>query len=238
MSVVEQTVNMSFPLQKYKVPEGMTKQGIIDEFHKLYYHAGFEEGLGWMRTQWYGTPLGKSPFDLLSLADVLWRVKPQLVIETGTDCGGSALFMGTYLDMFGKGKVLSIDLKDVEREYPAHPRVAYLGGKSSVSPVLLKEVQGWVDYYGAPIMVVLDSDHREPHVAAELEAYANFVTPGSYLIVEDTNVNGHPVLAEHGPGPYEAVEKWLPEHPEFQEDKRQASLHMFSMHTWLRRVRT
>ena len=228
---------MVAPIKKYVTPKGKTKQGIIDEFHKLYYMSGFEESLGWCRTEWLGIPMAKMPNDLLNLAELIWKVKPRLIIETGTDCGGSALFMATYLDMLSIGKVISVDIKPYDRAYPSHPRITYLGGKSSVDPEVVAEIKGYADYYGGPVVVILDSDHREPHVTKELEVFAPFVTPGSWLIVEDTDVNNHPVLEEHGPGPFEAVEKWLPNHPEFQEDKRIPSSHLFSMHSWFRRMR-
>ena len=67
-------------------------------------------------------------------------------------------------------------------------------------------------------MVLLDSDHTRDHVLKELEAYSPMVTHGSYLIVEDTNLNGHPVEPEHGPGPMEALEAFLPAHPQFAHD--------------------
>jgi cephalosporin hydroxylase len=67
-------------------------------------------------------------------------------------------------------------------------------------------------------MVILDSDHAMAHVRAELELYAPMVTAGCYLIVEDTNVNGHPVYPLHGPGPMEALGEFLPRHPEFEVD--------------------
>jgi cephalosporin hydroxylase len=66
--------------------------------------------------------------------------------------------------------------------------------------------------------VILDSNHTEEHVLGELDGYSAFVTPGSYMIVEDTHLNGHPVSPGFGPGPMEAVEKWLPAHPEFRVD--------------------
>jgi len=86
-------------------------------------------------------------------------------------------------------------------------------------------------------MVILDSDHSEEHVTKELEAYAKFVTPGSYLVLEDTNLNNRPVLKEFGPGPGEALDKWLPKHPEFGLDNRVPSYHLFSQHSWLKRRR-
>lgn len=228
---------MGPPINKYEPPHGMTKQELIDEYHKCYYSTAYEEGLGWQRTQWLGFPLYKMPSDCFNLVDVIWQTKPQLIIETGTAAGASALFMASYLDACGSGKVLTIDLSPVNRAYPAHPRIAYLGGKSSVDAGVLKEVQNYIDYIGGPVMVVLDSDHSEAHVAKELEAYAGFVTPGAYLIIEDTNLNGRPVLREHGPGPGEAMDAWLPKHPEFVVDSRVPSYHMFSQHSWLKRRR-
>jgi cephalosporin hydroxylase len=240
------------PVERFKPREGTTKAQIIEDFHKLSYSAAYEEGLTWNRTQWLGFPLFKMPSDLLTLVDIIWQTKPRLIIETGTAAGGSALFMASFCDAVGAGKILTIDFRPVDRNYPAHPRIAFLGGRSSVDPELLKEVEGYVDYYGkdqfdadgnvvargGAIMVVLDSDHAKAHVLKEMEAYGKFVTPGAYMVVEDTDVNGHPVLLEHGPGPFEAVEEFLPKHPEFKIDDRVPKWQLFSYHTWLRKGRT
>jgi cephalosporin hydroxylase len=225
------------PVERYEPPNGMTKQQIIDEYHKLTYSAAYEENLTWQRTQWLGFPIFKMPQDLITLTDIIWQTKPQLIIESGTAAGGSALFMASYCDAMNFGKILSIDLRPVDRNYPAHPRITFLGGHSSVDEGVLREVQSYVDFYKGPIMVILDSDHAAAHVAKELEAYCGFVTPGSYLVVEDVNVNNHPVLAEHGPGPYEAMHEFLPRHPEFKEDLKVARWQLFSQHGWLRRIR-
>ena len=85
-------------------------------------------------------------------------------------------------------------------------------------------------------MVVLDSDHSQENVLRELEVYAPLVTPGQYLVVEDTNVNGHPVLPEHGPGPYEAVQQFLAGTSDFEFDP-QCERFLFTQNPggWLRR---
>lgn len=227
---------MVAPVERYKLPKGKTKKDIIDEFHRLYYMVAFEEGLGWMQTQWLGIPMGKMPNDLNNLTTLLFKVKPRLVIETGTDLGGSALYMATFMDLYGIGRVVTVDIKPYDRAYPGHHRITYMGGHSSTDKAVVKELAALVEFHGGPVMVILDSDHSKQHVLAELDALAGFVTPGSYLIVEDTNVNRE-VLHEHGPGPADALDEWLPDHPEWQVDTRMSTIHLFSMHTWLRRLR-
>jgi cephalosporin hydroxylase len=87
-------------------------------------------------------------------------------------------------------------------------------------------------------MVLLDSDHHAPHVLKELKAYAPLVSVGSYLIVQDTNVNGHPVLPRFGPGPGEAVGEFLAADDRFQIDRSREHL-LFHMHPkgYLKRVK-
>ena len=86
-------------------------------------------------------------------------------------------------------------------------------------------------------MVILDSDHTRDHVLRELELYAPLVTPGSYLVVEDTNINGHPVAPEFGPGPMEAVEAFLETTDEFEVDRAREKLMLtFNPSGYLRRV--
>jgi cephalosporin hydroxylase len=172
--------------------------------------------LTWNNTEWLGVPLWKNPLDLWVYQEIMFEVKPSLIIETGTYRGGSAYYVASICDLLDAGKVLTID-RQQRASRPEHPRIEYVKG-SSVDAEVLALVEKRVADAGGPILVVLDSDHREPHVRQELAAYSGFVTPGSYLIVEDTNINGHPVNPFFGPGPMEAVESFLPAHPEFEID--------------------
>ena len=89
---------------------------------------------------------------------------------------------------------------------------------------------------GKSVMVILDSDHTRDHVLAELRAYAPIVTPGQYLVVEDSNINGHPVFPGFGPGPMEALQAFLAETGEFEVDRsREKFLVTFNPGGYLRK---
>jgi cephalosporin hydroxylase len=173
--------------------------------------------LTWNNTEWLGVQLWKNPLDLWVYQEIVFEVKPALIIETGTYRGGSAYYFASLCDLLGQGQIVTIDRSD-NKHRPRHPRIEYWIG-SSVAPDIVGKLEARVAETDGPVLVVLDSDHREPHVTKELAAYHGFVTPGSYLIVEDTNINGHPVNPFFGPGPMEAVEQFLPAHPEFEIDR-------------------
>ena len=118
------------------------------------------------------------------------------------------------LDVIGYGEVITIDIKARE-DRPRHPRITYVTGSSTDAEVAHRVVSMAGDRRA---MVILDSDHSVTHVYDELNAYAKLVRPGDYLIVEDTNVNGHPSFREHGPGPMEAVKRFLSETDGFAID--------------------
>ncbi len=167
---------------------------------------------------WRGVKCWKNPLDLIIYAEIVHEVRPSLVIETGTHAGGSTLF---WLDMMrledvGRAVVISVDLNSVPRG--VLPFVGRTGGiallrGSSTSPEILKPVQNETQHHER-VLVNLDSDHSEQHVAAELAAYAPLVTPGSYLIVED----GIDDFRWDRRGPYHACIDFLALHPEFERD--------------------
>jgi cephalosporin hydroxylase len=164
---------------------------------------------------------------------MLHELRPDVIVETGTAFGGSALFLASMCDLLDHGRVITIDLQEFEGR-PEHPRVEYVAG-SSTDPEIVQRIETEVDGAGV-VMVVLDSNHTRDHVLAELRAYAPLVTPGSYIVAEDTILNGHPVSPEFGPGPMEAVEDFLRERGDFEVDERREKLYLtFNRRGFLRR---
>lgn len=203
-----------------------------DRFHRLYFDAHLQ-GKTWADTRWLGVTLAKCPLDLWVYQEIVAETRPDLVVETGTFEGGSALFFASLFDLVGNGRVVTVDIEP-RGDKPAHERITYLTG-SSTAPEIVDQIRAQVAE-ASRVLVVLDSDHRREHVLAELHAYADFVTPGGYLVVEDTNVNGHPVAPEFGPGPMEAVERFLEQDDRFVVDRsREKFLLTFNPGGFLRR---
>ncbi|MCX7722855.1 MAG: cephalosporin hydroxylase family protein [Verrucomicrobiae bacterium] len=217
---------------KYQYSEAL--QGTIaEQFHKLLYDLG-AEGKTWTDTKWLGVRIGKIPFDLWVYQEILFETKPDIVIECGTGFGGSAYYLACIMDLLGKGRVVTIDVVEHPNR-PQHSRIEYLTG-SSTSAYIVEEVKKRIPT-NSSAMVILDSDHSAPHVLRELNIYSRFVSKGNYLIVEDTNVNGHPVFPLHGPGPMEAVKEFLRTTSEFKVDKtREKYLVTFNPNGFLLRV--
>lgn len=207
---------------------------VVDEFHRLYYDSQVFRGT-WRATSWLGTPVLKCPFDLWVYQELLHEVRPDVIVECGTAEGGSALFFASIFDLLGAGRVVTIDVER-QADRPEHERIRYLTG-SSTSDDTLADVRKSLSPDDR-VMVFLDSDHSRDHVLAELCAYSPLVTVGSYLVVEDSNVNGHPVEPDFGPGPMEAVEDFLVENgDQFEVDRRCEKFYLtFNPSGYLRRV--
>lgn len=204
-----------------------------DAFHRAYYEA-WQDGQGSMDLAWFGHRTMKSPMDLWAYQEIVAETKPEVVVESGTAFGGSSYYLASLLDLLGRGEVITIDI-EARPGQPTHPRITRIIG-SSTDPAVVADVRRRVA--GRRAMVILDSDHSQRHVAAELAAYRSLVAPGCYLIVEDTDVNGHPVVPEHGPGPMEAVAAFLPEAPEYELDaSRERFMLTLNPGGYLRRVR-
>ena len=190
------------------------ERSVVTDFHRLYYDAQ-AFNMTWRNTWFMGHAILKCPLDLWLYQEILHMVRPAVIIETGTAFGGSALYFASICDLLNAGRVVTIDV-EARRGRPTHSRVTHLAG-SSVAPDVIQRVRAIIGD-ASPVMVVLDSEHSYNHVLSELEAYSPLVTKGSYLIVEDTNLNGHPVEPDYGPGPMEAVDTFLADHLDFAHD--------------------
>ncbi len=176
---------------------------VVQDYHMAMYMSGV-----WKNITYLGVPILKNPLDLWIYQEIISETKPDIIVETGTYEGGSALYLAGILDAIGHGRVISIDT--VPKGKPDHPRVEYITG-SSIDPRMACYIKEKAQ--GSEGMVILDSAHNKSHVLLELELYGPLVTHGQYLIVEDTNLNGHPIPVnatdEEHEGPFEAVQEYL-----------------------------
>lgn len=199
-------IGTHFP-EREQPPLSAEERKVVDRFHELYYHRWLSGAADTVEAGWFGHQLRKCPMDLWIYQELLVRQRPDIVIETGTWRGGSAYFLAMMLDLLGHGEVVSVDAEAIP-DLPQHRRITYLTG-SSTAPEIVREVTARAA--GRRTFVILDSDHRREHVLAELRAYAPLIAVGDVLVVEDTNVGGHPAWPEFGPGPMEAVDEFLAE---------------------------
>jgi cephalosporin hydroxylase len=183
---------------------------------------------------WLGAQALKNPLDLWVYQEIMVETRPELVVETGTYRGGSALFLASMCDLLGVGEVVSVDVEPVRDDYPEHPRITYLGGRSSTNPEVVDEVRERAA--GRSLLLILDSDHSQAHVEAELDAYAPLVPVGCYVVVEDSNIGR--IRKDLMPGPFEAIEAFLTRSDAFEIDReREKFLITFNPSGYLRRVR-
>jgi cephalosporin hydroxylase len=205
---------------------------VKENFHLWYHRTGAAQQFG--NTFWMGVPIQKLPFDTWAIQEILWEVRPDVIVETGTYKGGSAYYYATLLDAIGHGRILSVDIEP-QPDLPRHGRITYLVG-SSTAPSIIEQIQRSIQP-GEKVLVLLDSAHSAEHVSREISLYGPLVSPGSYLIVEDTHFNGNPILPNFGPGPWEAVDALLASNSDFQPDRTREKFGItFNPRGYLRRV--
>lgn len=174
---------------------------------------------------WAGQPMLQLPEDVVRLQEVVYEIKPEVIVETGVCWGGSQLFHATLCEAIGKGRVIGVDIKipdSVRQAVAANrlaPRITLIEGDSA-APEIVAKVRALVGDAG-PVMVILDSNHSKAHVLRELEAYAPFVTPGACIIAEDGVMHdladvpgGNPDWIHNNPT--EAARQFAAAHREFE----------------------
>lgn len=218
-----------------------TKQEIIDRFHALYYYSSAIKRGTWKNTKWMGHPCQKCPLDLWIYQEIIFETRPQMIIETGTGSGGTALFLAGILELIddthglNTGHVISIDINNNSKR-PSTNLITYLRG-NSVSDKIINEIVIETDFEKNNL-VILDSNHKKNHVLQELRLYSKFVKVGNYIIVEDTNVGGNPVCSDFGEGPKEAIEEFLKENDNFEVDRTKEKFYMtFNSGGFLKRIK-
>ena len=156
---------------------------VTAKFHQQYHDNWWPRTGG--NTFFQGVPLLKCPLDLWVFQEIVYERRPDVILETGTWRGGTSFHFASLFDLMGTdGRVVTVDINDFET--PEHERITYLIG-SSTADEIMKQIRATV-HPEDKVMVVLDSDHSKQHVLNELNLYSKLVTPGQYLVVEDTHL--------------------------------------------------
>ena len=187
----------------------------VIEFSKLYFQYKNRLPI-WGDTHWFGVQTLKVPLDLWIYQEIIFQIKPDYIIETGTWRGGSALFLAHICDTLNHGQVITIDVES--RDPPKHKRISYFNG-SSTDPSIINKIKKKVNSKNK-ILVILDSLHDKKHVLQEMELYKEFVSENSYLIVEDTLDDHYPLFPDIVPGPMAAVVEFLKNNNNFKVDTK------------------
>lgn len=213
----------------------LRRRQIVLDFNRLVSYSARQT---WRSLTWRGVPCIKFPTDSWTCQEILAETRPEIIVECGVRYGGATLFMADMCDLLGGGEILGvdIDLSLVHDKVREHPRITLIEG-SSTAPEIVEQVRARCA--GKRTMVVLDSDHSFAHVRKELDLYWSLVTPGCYLVVEDTSITYYPITPDWPDrGPYGAAQDFLAQHPEFEVDENATRL-MLSGHPggFLRRTR-
>lgn len=155
---------------------------------------------------WMGVPIIQSPCDILTMQEIIWKSKPDVLIETGVARGGSVIMAASLLALIGKGEVIGIDIeirphnRDSIAKSPVRDRITLIEGSSTDEKTFQLVKQRLPE--NAKVMVVLDSNHTHDHVLQELHLYAPLVTKGQYLVVADTCIEDLPTVDVRGKRPW------------------------------------
>ncbi|WP_009958541.1 CmcI family methyltransferase [Verrucomicrobium spinosum] len=224
------------PLEKHWLMSNPLLRVIRKVAARIYYDTLIRKTQTFGDVTWLGRPVWQNVQDLWTLQEVICRIKPSLIIECGTNRGGSSFFFATLFDLMGtEGKIVTVDVEKLHDM--SHPRITYLLG-SSTSDEIYNQIKAMADGVTGPILVMLDSDHSQKHVAGELERYAPLATVGSYCFVQDGCIDTEFMYRKARPGPLPAIKEYVAAHPEFQVDHALCERFVVTHHPlgWLKRV--
>ncbi|MGI8983242.1 MAG: cephalosporin hydroxylase family protein [Acidimicrobiales bacterium] len=194
---------------------------------ELWTRAGWQQKLSYEVT-WLGVPIIQLPEDILIVQELVWKLRPDVVIESGIAHGGALVLYASLLEMLGRGEVIGVDVEIRKynrlaiESHPMSKRITLIEG-SSTDEATLSQVRAGIDPDDS-VLVLLDSNHTKDHVRVELEMYAPLVSPGGYVVVFDSVMtmvhdapNGNPSWTDDNPAA--AVTEFLDAHPEFSRDE-------------------
>ena len=171
---------------EFNLYEKRTLEVLATLWEKTAYHHRLTHILEWM-----GVPILQFAEDIVMMQELLWNLKPDVLVECGVAHGGSAIMYAAMMELAGKGRVIGVDVdirphtrENITRS-PLSKRITLIEG-NSVDPTVVAKVDGLIRA-GESVVVALDSNHRRDHVKAELLAYKDLVSVGSYLVVMDTS---------------------------------------------------
>ncbi|HNC36457.1 MAG TPA: cephalosporin hydroxylase family protein [Saprospiraceae bacterium] len=176
---------------------------------------------------WMGRPIIQYPQDMIAMQELIWQIRPDVIVETGIAHGGSLIFYASIFQLTGKGRVIGVDIdirehnRNAIEQHPMYRHITMIQG-SSVDAAVVDQVRQMI-MPGEVVMVLLDSNHTHDHVIQEMKMYHDMVTPGSYLVVFDTIIEDMPRGMydrpwDVGNNAKTAVIEFLHNHPEFEID--------------------
>lgn len=237
-----------FELERNELIEANSKntalKNISEQFNIESNKAKYSYNFSWM-----GRPIIQYPQDIMAMQEIIWDIKPDLIIETGIAHGGSIIYYASLLELIGNGEVVGIDIdirehnKKAIEAHPMFKRIHMLEG-SSVTTEMLERVRTFTQNK-SKILVCLDSNHTHEHVLQELNFYAQFVSVGSYIVVFDTIVEDLPEqylpnrFWGKGNNPKTAVNEFLKNNTNFQIDSQIDNKLLISVNPggYLKRIR-
>lgn len=182
--------------------------------------ARVQEGI-MNHTTYFGVPTHKNPMDAWVYQQIVVAMRPDVIIEIGTKYGGSALYLAHLCDLLGHGRLIGVDHHHgfLQPQVALHPRITLLKSDACAAYEQVRAMIGPDER----VLVIEDSSHTYDNTLAVLRTYSAFTRPGDYFIVEDS-ICHHGLPLGPSPGPYEAIEAFVAENPDFEVDRDQEAL--------------